>query len=91
MNVFYSGLDPVILIEPEHEPGLIIKFLVSARNRNLCREVSRLPHESQVPVVADEAVMGFTPEIRLVAGCDNETIVFAPPMRRLVEPFHVFP
>ena len=83
MDEFDIGLDPVVLIKPDHQSGLIIDFPILSRDGDLCGEVARLFRIAQMTIVANEAVMGLPPEIRLVASCDDKSIIFAPPMRRL--------
>jgi hypothetical protein len=59
----HTRFDPVAPVEAQHEPTLIVEFLIVPRSENLCREIPIGTFKTEVTVVPDEAVVGLPPKI----------------------------
>src|SRR5206468_2240075 len=85
-----AGLDPVRLVDADHEAGLIVQFVVSRRDPELGGEIARGRILKKMACVARKTVMRLTPEIGVRIGGDVQHAVPQIPVARLVEPAAVF-
>jgi hypothetical protein len=85
---FRATLHPILGIEPNHEPGLIIERSVLAVDARLEGEITVCGQMEEMAVIGDVTVESFAPEIGFRATANNELIARSLRGGRLVEPSH---
>ena len=82
VHELHPGLDPVPLVQADHQAGLVVERVVGAAEGDLGGEVTgQGGGMAEVAAVPDEAVVGFAPEVGLAARRDEQPtapVLFAP-------------
>jgi hypothetical protein len=81
-----AGLEPVVVVHPQHEAGLVIELGIVGGEGQFGAEIAFNLVGVEVPVVVAEAVEGVVPEVGLACRLDGEYAVFVFPDRRFVVP-----
>src|SRR5262245_9270165 len=83
---FDAGLDPVLLIDTQHQPSLIIEMLVFSNDNGGGGKICRHRAQEGVTVVALEPIEGMPPEISSFVGGNFQCPALERPEGGLVQP-----
>ena len=86
IEVADAGPQPVLLVDPHHQAGMVALVLAARRHPQLGGEAAGNPGAEEVATVALAAVVGVVPEVTVAIGDDPQPLGLGQPGFRLVDP-----
>ena len=88
VNELDSCLDVVLLVDPEHQSGLVEADLVLTGNLHLNLELASTHGIEERGIINGEPIVGYPPVVALRGHIHSQDIILDRPVFRFIEPLH---